>query len=69
VIDGKGRLPVVQAYALGATCVLANPVTQADLLAKLAPVEVPVFPPGEIRQSTMEAASAGAVSQACSPRS
>jgi putative nucleotidyltransferase with HDIG domain len=62
VIDGKGRLPVVQAYALGATCVLANPVAQAELLAKLAPVEAPVFPVGEIRGSTMEAASAGAAS-------
>jgi putative nucleotidyltransferase with HDIG domain len=62
VIDGKGRLPVVQAYALGATCVLTNPVTQAELLAKLAPVEAPVFPPGELRGSTMEAASAGAAS-------
>jgi putative nucleotidyltransferase with HDIG domain len=62
VIDGKGRLPIVQAYALGATGVLANPVTQAELLAKLAPVEMPVFPPGEIRGSTMEAASAGAAS-------
>ena len=36
VIDGKGRLAVVQAYALGATHVLSNPVNQAQLLAKLA---------------------------------
>jgi putative nucleotidyltransferase with HDIG domain len=62
VIDGKGRLPVVQAYALGATHVLTNPVTQAELLAKLAPVEAPLFPPGETRGSTIEAASAGAAS-------
>jgi len=62
VIDGKGRLPIVQAYALGATGVLANPVTQAELLAKLAPVEMPVFPVGEICGPTMEAASAGAAS-------
>ena len=36
VIDGTGRLSVVQAYALGATHVLSNPVRQQQLLAKLA---------------------------------
>jgi DNA-binding response OmpR family regulator len=36
LIDRKGRLSVVQAYALGATHVLANPVSGKQLLAKLA---------------------------------
>ena len=58
VVDGKGRLPIVQAYALGATHVLANPVNRAELLAKLAPVEASLVPVG----ATMEAASAGAAS-------
>src|SRR5205085_12025614 len=62
VIDGKGRLPIVQAFALGATHVLTSPVTQAELLAKLAPVEAALFPAGETRVTTMEAASAGAAS-------
>jgi putative nucleotidyltransferase with HDIG domain len=35
VIDHKARLFTVQAYALGATCVLVNPVDQANLLAAL----------------------------------
>lgn len=36
LIDQKGRLFTVQAYALGATCVLVNPVNRARLLAELA---------------------------------
>ena len=36
LIDQKTRLAIVQAYALGATRVLTNPVNQAQLLAKLA---------------------------------
>src|SRR3954449_8754830 len=36
LIDQKARLFTVQAYALGATRVLINPVNQADLLAQLA---------------------------------
>jgi putative nucleotidyltransferase with HDIG domain len=35
VIDQRNRLSVVQAYALGATDVLINPATKAQLLAKL----------------------------------
>ena len=34
-IDRRTRLSVVQAYALGATHVLTNPVSKAQLLAKL----------------------------------
>jgi hypothetical protein len=36
LIDQKARLFTVQAHALGATRVLINPVSQADLLASLA---------------------------------
>src|SRR5215470_17073598 len=35
LIEQRNRLSVVQAYALGATHVLINPVTRAQLLAKL----------------------------------
>jgi putative nucleotidyltransferase with HDIG domain len=63
VIDGKGRLSIVQAYALGATDVLTNPVDPHQLLTKLAPVETGVFiPPGETSPGSLEAASAGAAS-------
>ena len=36
VIDQRARLPVAQAYALGATRVLVSPVSQASLLGALA---------------------------------
>ena len=62
VIDGKGRLAVVQAYALGATHVLGNPVNQAQLLAKLAEGDAISLSPDEIVRVAQEAASAGAVS-------
>src|SRR5262245_6786713 len=62
LIDGVGRLAIVQAYALGATHVLTNPVTPAQLLARIAPVEAPLVPTGETSQGSLEAASAGAAS-------
>src|SRR5882724_2845493 len=61
VIDGKGRLAVVQAYALGATHVLSNPVNQAQLLAKLAEGAASMSS-DEAGTGSAEAASAGAVS-------
>jgi putative nucleotidyltransferase with HDIG domain len=61
VIDGKGRLAVVQAYALGATHVLSNPVDQAQLLAKLAEGAASMSS-DEAGTGSAEAASAGAVS-------
>src|SRR5262249_36175335 len=64
LIDGKGRLPIVQAYALGATHVLTNPVDRAQLLAKLAPVEASIICPAEGSQRSLQAASAGAASVA-----
>jgi putative nucleotidyltransferase with HDIG domain len=64
LIDRRGRLAIVQAYALGATHVLTNPVQQAKLLATLAPGETPLVPSDEPVSSTdsMAAASAGAAS-------
>jgi putative nucleotidyltransferase with HDIG domain len=62
LIEGKGRLAVVQAYALGATHVLTSPVDQAALLAKLAPVEASLIPPETASRGSVEAASAGAAS-------
>ena len=62
LIDRKGRLSVVQAYALGATHVLANPVNQVQLLAKLADDDASAIPSGETMSSGQEAASAGAAS-------
>ena len=62
LIDRKGRLSVVQAYALGATHVLANPVNQVQLLAKLADDDACAIPSGETMSSGQEAASAGAAS-------
>ena len=52
LIDRKGRLSVVQAYALGATHVLANPVNQVQLLAKLADDDASAIPSGETVQRT-----------------
>jgi putative nucleotidyltransferase with HDIG domain len=62
LIDRKGRLSVVQAYALGATHVLGNPVSQAELLLKLADGDAVTASPGEIVSIGQEAASAGAAS-------
>jgi len=62
LIDRSGRLSVVQAYALGATHVLGNPVNQAQLLAKLANGDVVAKPQGEIVSVGQEVASAGAAS-------
>lgn len=63
VIDNKGRLSIVQAYALGATHVFTNPVQPARLLGKLSRVEAPsLAPSGEPLQGSLEAASAGAAS-------
>ena len=62
LIDQKTRLAIVQAYALGATRVLTNPVNQAQLLAKLAGGVFPGGVPGETASGGAEIASAGAAS-------
>ena len=62
LIEGRGRLAIVQAFALGATHVLTNPVNQAQLLTKLARVEAALIPSGDTSPGSIEAASAGAAS-------
>ena len=62
LIDGKERLCVVHAYALGATHVLTNPVNQVQLLAKLSDRDAPAISSGETAPSGQQAASAGAAS-------
>ncbi len=62
LIDGSSRLSIVQAYALGATYVLSNPVAPAQLLARLAPVEAARAHADEASGRSVEAASAGAAS-------
>lgn len=62
LIDGKARLAIVQAYALGATCVLTSPVNSTQLLAKLAPVEASLVPSDDPSLGSVEAASAAAAS-------
>jgi putative nucleotidyltransferase with HDIG domain len=62
LIDRKVHLSVVQAYALGATHVLANSVNQVQLLAKLADGEAPTTAPSETTSKGRETASAGAAS-------
>ena len=62
LIDGKGPLAIVQAYALGATYALTSPVDPAQLLAKLAPVEASLVPSDDPSQESLEAASVGAAS-------
>lgn len=61
LIDQKARLFSVQAYALGATRVLTNPVDQEKLLAELAESQRFEAAPTEDLHATREAASAGAV--------
>jgi putative nucleotidyltransferase with HDIG domain len=60
LIDQKARLYIAQAYALGATHVLANPVTRARLLAELADGDHPVTGPTGALHGSGEAAAAGA---------
>ena len=62
LIDGKGRLPIVQAYALGATHVLTNPLKPSQLLARLAPAAADVASDGRSSVTSVEAATVGAAS-------
>jgi HD-GYP domain-containing protein (c-di-GMP phosphodiesterase class II) len=63
VIDSKARLSVVQAYALGATHVLATPVCAQQLLAKLSDAEAAaVASTSPVMSGGQEAATAGAAS-------
>jgi putative nucleotidyltransferase with HDIG domain len=60
LIDQKARLFTVQAYALGATRVLVNPVNQAKLLAELADSIRPETASIEALRGAHEAANVGA---------
>jgi putative nucleotidyltransferase with HDIG domain len=60
LIDQKARLSTVQAYALGATRVLVNPVSQARLLAELADSNPSETSSNEALHGAREAATAGA---------
>jgi putative nucleotidyltransferase with HDIG domain len=62
LIDRRDRLSVVQAYALGATHVLADSVNQAQLLAKLFDSGVAAIASDQTVSGGLEAASAGAAS-------
>jgi putative nucleotidyltransferase with HDIG domain len=61
LIDQNERLFTVQAYALGATRVLINPVKQANLLAQLADRKTSEVRPNDALQGAREAATAGAI--------
>lgn len=60
VVDQKARLDAAQAYALGATHVLFNPVYQESLLAALGDSGKPREPAGDADPVAREAASEGA---------
>ena len=60
LLDQKARLFVVQAYALGATSVLTNPVSQAKLLAVLTDKDQPEAGSSPALHGAQEAANAGA---------
>jgi putative nucleotidyltransferase with HDIG domain len=62
LIDQKARLYTAQAYALGATHVLANPVTRARLLAELADRNHPQTSANAALPGSRGAATAGAAS-------
>jgi putative nucleotidyltransferase with HDIG domain len=64
LIDQRSRLSVVQAYALGATQVLINPVAKAQLLAKLIEHEAGDTGACENPSGGVEVARAGAASLA-----
>jgi putative nucleotidyltransferase with HDIG domain len=61
VIDQKARLFTVQAYALGATQVLVNPVDQEILLAQLSDSSRDEIGPDDALHGAGEAAAAGAI--------
>lgn len=61
LIDQKERLFTVQAYALGATRVLINPIKPANLLAQLADRNPRQTSPNDALDGAREAAQAGAI--------
>jgi putative nucleotidyltransferase with HDIG domain len=61
IIDQKSRLFTAQAQALGATCVLINPVSQGDLLARLTDKDQCDSCSDDALHGAREAATAGAI--------
>ncbi len=64
LIDRRGRLFGVQAYALGATHVLVNPVDKQSLLAALIDSELSPVPAQKTAYSARDVASGGATALA-----
>jgi putative nucleotidyltransferase with HDIG domain len=64
ILDQKARLHAAQAYALGATHVLFNPVTAQSLLAVLIDARQPCEPAEDFGKGARGTASAGAASLA-----
>jgi len=62
LVEQRTRLATLQAYALGATHVLPQPVSQLQLLKQLADADAPSIAPAEPTSGGQEAASAGAAS-------
>jgi putative nucleotidyltransferase with HDIG domain len=60
ILDQESRLSTVQAYALGATAVLSNPVNRAQIAAKLTGKKLADASPGETPPDIQEAAAIGA---------
>jgi putative nucleotidyltransferase with HDIG domain len=60
IVDQKSRLSTVQAYALGATAVLTNPVGRLQLMAKLTDKKILDASLGETPPDIQEAAAIGA---------
>src|SRR5690242_620341 len=60
ILDQKSRLSEVQAYALGATAVLSNPVGRAALMAKLTDKKLVDASPDRMPPDIQEAAAIGA---------
>lgn len=61
LVDQAARFFTVQAYALRATCVLANPVSQSCLFAELADVNPAETASVEALHGTRETATSGAI--------
>jgi putative nucleotidyltransferase with HDIG domain len=62
LIEQRTRLATLQAYALGATHVLVQPVSQLQLLKRLADGDILPIAPSEPSSGAQEAATAGATS-------
>jgi putative nucleotidyltransferase with HDIG domain len=60
ILDQESRLSTVQAYALGATAVLSNPVSRAELVTKLTDKKLVDAAEGETPPDIQEAAAMGA---------